>query len=771
MIDVPRRMPGMIGPSDGGLCGAVAGRSMGPEGWPRRFGRHSLFSKARWVTLGFAAFAALSLSAQTVDVDITPGAATNHFIPQQTMGAAVDRISVEAIDKTLTPKVLAAVAPSGWEPITYRQNTELAVEAWHWNPNGTWSDSRGRGYFTGSTQPTEMIRYSYGYSLPRRGFTRNDGTGNTGFSRLTDGNASTFWKSNPYLTERFTGESDSLHPQWVIVDLKEKDLIDAIRIDWNAPYATHYAVQFWTGLDPIGKPTEGVWETFPSGAVSEGRGGEETISLTHIPMWVQFLRIVMTQSSDTCDADGPSDPRNCVGYAIRELYVGTLAADGSLHDVIRHTPDQDQTTTYCSSVDPWHTADDLLNRHQAQVGFDLFYTSGVTHGLPAMIPIAMLYSQPEDAAAEIQYIEARHYPISYVEMSEEADGQYTSPEDYGALYLQFAAAIHKVDPKLKLGGPAFQGVNQDVQVWPDANGDTSWLERFLNYLRAHRRIQDLAFFSFEHYPLTPCLFNWSDLYDEPQRIDHIVQVWRNDGLPKDMPMFITESNLSSSASEAYPANFGGLWLADYIGSFLASGGNGVYYFHYLPLQGDGGCNNSLGVFGMFSVDKDYNIVQPLSQFYASELINREWIEPSTEENTIFPASSTVSDGVGHMLVTAYADLRPDGQWSLMIVNRDQEVAHTVHIAFHDREKERTLSYSGDVHEVIFGKTQYAWHPAEVFPMSHPEHPNEPVIMSGLGLADPDGPPKQQDLHVAPGAGFEIPAASIVVLRGHLEPAG
>jgi hypothetical protein len=311
-----------------------------------------LFSRASLTTLWFAGFAALSLSAQTVDVDITPGDATNHFIPQETLGAGLDRISVEAIDKALTPKVLAAVEPSGWEPITYRQNTELAVEAWHWNPNGTWSDPAKRGYFTGSTQPTEMIRYSYGYSLPRRGFTRNDGTGNTGYSRLTDGDSSSFWKSNPYLTEHFTGESDSLHPQWVIVDLKEKDPVDAIRIDWAAPYAKHYEVQFWTGLDPIGKPTEGIWETFPTGAVKEGKGGEETISLTQIPTWVQFLRIEMTESSNTCDADGSSDPRNCVGYAIRELYVGTRGADGSLHDVVRHTPDQDQTTTYCSSVDP-----------------------------------------------------------------------------------------------------------------------------------------------------------------------------------------------------------------------------------------------------------------------------------------------------------------------------------------------------------------------------------------------------------------------------------
>ena len=68
-----------------------------------------------------------------------------------------------------------------------------------------------------------------------------------------------------------------------------------------------------------------------------------------------------------------------------------------------------------------------------------------------MIPIALIYSQPEDAVAQIKYLEERHYPISYVEMGEEADGQYMTPEDNAALYLQFATALHKFDPTLKLG--------------------------------------------------------------------------------------------------------------------------------------------------------------------------------------------------------------------------------------------------------------------------------------------------------------------------------
>src|SRR2546422_7282410 len=46
-------------------------------------------------------------------------------------------------------------------------------------------------------------------------FTRNGGTEFDGYSRLDDRDLQSYWKSNPYLTKEFTGEDDSLHPQWV----------------------------------------------------------------------------------------------------------------------------------------------------------------------------------------------------------------------------------------------------------------------------------------------------------------------------------------------------------------------------------------------------------------------------------------------------------------------------------------------------------------------------------------------------------------------------
>ncbi|HZR55598.1 MAG TPA: discoidin domain-containing protein [Terriglobales bacterium] len=716
----------------------------------------------------------LPCAAQTIIVDATPSHSTNHFAPNQTLGAGVDRIPVEAIDKDLIQPNLDKALASGWQTVTYRQNTELAVEAWHWNPAGTWSDSSGKGYFTGSSSLGEPIRYSYGYALPHRGFTRNDGTGNAGYSRLTDGDVNSYWKSNPYLAQHFTGENDSLHPQWIVLDLAQTQLVDSMRIGWAAPYATHYSVQYWTGEDPIHLPTRGVWETFPHGSTENGRGGAETIHLANTPMPVRYIRILMTASSNACDsgasAETRADPRNCLGYAISELYLGTTTADGKLHDIIRHTPDQEQTTTYCSSVDPWHEPSDIGSTKQAQVGFDLFFTSGVTRGLPAMVPIALIYDTPDNAAAEIAYLKKRNYPISYVEMGEEADGQYMLPEDYAALYLQWATALHRIDPLLKLGGPSFQGVNRDIEVWPDANGKVSWLGRFLDYLKQHERMNDLAFFSFEHYPYDPCRIPWGSLYDEPQLVSNIMQTWREDGVPANMPMFITESNLSSSASETYMDIFSGLWLADYIGSFLNAGGNGVYFFHYLPLQMEHGCNDSPGTFGTLTVDANYQIQQPLAQFFVSQLINLEWAQPGVAENQAFPAKSDIDDGAGHALVTSYALKRPDGQWSLMIVNRDQQNSHRAHILFQNEATHAISSFVGKVEVATFGKEQYLWHPGDTTSVAHAEKAGEfSVVANTKGTADPDGPILHTNLNASKDSSYDLPAASVVVIRGKVGP--
>lgn len=693
---------------------------------------------------------------QTVSVDATPSHVVNRFRPLYALGFTVDRVPSNATDVFFRSDQIQKVLSAGWGVISYRQNTDLFVQAWHWNPNGKWSDPAGKGYFTGDATPTkEMIRHSYGYSLPHRGFTRNGGTEFDGYSRLDDGDAASYWKSNPYLTSDFTGESDSLHPQWIVIALDKQQSVDAIRIQWGQPFARDFQVQYWEGDgDAMDEQDKGAWKTFTSGTVTGGTGKDEVMRLSPTPVLTKFVRIWMTRSSNTCDTHGSADRRNCRGYAIREVYLGTTNENHQFSDLIHHSPDQKQTLTLCSSVDPWHEPSNLYvapDRMESgdQPGLDLFFASGITRGLPAIIPVAMLYSTPEDAAAQMSYVKKRGYPVSYIEMGEEADGQYMLPEDYGALYLQFAAALHGVDADFKLGGPSFQGVTEDIKAWPDVQGRTSWFGRFLDYLRSHDRIQDFSFMSFEHYPYDGCETPWENLYQEPELITHIMQVWRDDGLPPGIPILDTETN--AHGGEAAVDVFGALWLADSFAGFLTAGGQSTHYYHALSYSPPHPiCPNSWGTYHMFMVDDHYQLLQPTSQFFAAQLLTQEWAQPKDAEHLLYRAASDLKDSAGHVLVTAYALHRPDGQWSLLLINKDRDHSHQESVRFQDKDANRNSYFAGRVTRISFGKEQYQWHSDRK-----------------KGHADPDGPPSRSVIKGAQDTEYDLSPASVTVLRGAL----
>ena len=734
----------------------------------------SVSMKWRVLGTGVCLWLAGAASAQNIVVDAAPSHAVNSFSPPRALGGAIDRLGInggntrEANEKNterlLTGPVLKELLGAGWGTVTYRQNTELMIEAWHWNPHGTWSNAaKQEGYFTGTAEPTDdKILHSWAYPLPHRGATVGDGNG---WSRLTDGNLKSYWKSNPYLTKAYTGEDDSLHPQWVMIDLGAKVDVNAIKIAWADPYARRYYVQFWTGeqepfYDGINK---GAWQAFPMGAIADGKGGTPTLKLVNWKIPVQYLRIWMTESSNTCDTHGAEDPRNCVGYAINELYIGSLSADGQFTDVVKHVPSRKQTITWPSSVDPWHAASDLDYGRGDQIGFDFFFNCGVTRGLPAMIPIAILYAIPEDAANEIAYLYKRKYPISWIEMGEEADGQRVLPEDYATLYIQFAKAIHRLVPGAPLGGPAFEGTPGDVDSWADANGRVSFLGRFVDYLKARGHLQDFTFFSFEHYPCMDggrkCA-DWSSLYWEPAYLNHVIQAWKDNGLPN-IPFFMTEGN---DLGEGGPGTVkSGLWLADYVGSMMTAGGAGTYYFHYIASEGRGGG-------GFLPITRDNRVTSYSPQYLATQVITKEWVQPVDAVHKLFKVGSDVKDKDGNILVTAYAVERPDGQWSVMLINKDHDNDHSVKVTFADPVTRHDRFFSGTVDRVVFGPAEYQWHPDPVpaGAAAGAETAGGRRRGWGNGHADPDGPPSKSTMTAGgPGTLYQLPKASLIVLRGRL----
>ena len=602
-----------------------------------------------------SAASAMEPQAATVHVDATPGHAINSFDPDNALGSSIDVLSHDGIDKVYTPHILQESLSAGWGPITYRNNSELRMAAWHWTENGTWSDPAHKsGYFTGSTELKEPVRYILSYALPHRGFS-------TSGDRPLQGPNLTYWKSNPYLTSKFTGESDVLHPQWVVVDLKTEKPVNAVRIAWENPYATTYQVEYWVGKRALDfdEGPDGEWKTFPSGVVKSAQGGTVILKLADAAINAQYVRDI---------DDG-------IVEHLRSAWSGRRPQLRGIRDSANPSGHGRFQRSFCRGPEEYRGPADhlylffdrsLALRRRCQChrwgyqhsGFDLFFTSGLTNNLPAMIPVTLLYGTPDDAAAQIAYIEKRGYRIGYIEMGEEPDGKHAMPEDYGALYLQWATAIHKVDPELKLGGPVFEGVNEDIRVWPDAQGRTSWMGRFVDYLKEHGRISDLAFVSFEHYPFEACTITWKTLYTEPQLMKHILQVWRDDGVPNEVPLMVTENHLASDLTGPMTTIFAALWLADNVGSFFENGGAA---FYHSPIQPQGIQNTCLGwaSWSNFVSDDDYDIKGYTSPYFAAHMINLEWVQHRSGVHRMFPSSvddtgNDLKDAEGNALVTSYA---------------------------------------------------------------------------------------------------------------------
>ena len=629
------------------------------------------------------------LLAAAVTITIHTARPVNAIVPDRTFGAGVDGREYGDARRTFTAHNLKWMQSAGFGLLTYRLRTELGVEAWHWNPAGRWSDARHqRGYWT-SNVSRGPLSDSYGYRLTHRGST-TDQANNDGYSRIDDGDAHTYWKSNPYLDEAFTHESNDLHPQWIVVDFVKPVPVNAIRISWGRPYALRYEVDYCAVATDFSDQVPQCWMPFPHSAfASAGRARLDILS--EKPIETRYVRILLTES---CRCHESSDVRDRIGYAVRELSLGVMT-NGQLHDRIRHSRKHGgQTEIVVSSTDPWHTAADI-DRQTEQPSFDRVAASGLTNGRPMLVPVGVLYDTPQNAAAEIEYLLKRGYAIADVEVGEEPDGQYATPEDYGALFIQFADAIHAVAPSVKLGGPCFQTTVSEYFTMPLRGDKRTWMRRFLDYLSRRGRRGDYAFFSFEWYPFdNGCGDTAPQLAEHANILRAVIDRLQRDGLTRDVPWFMSEYGYSAFADRPEVDIEGALLNAEAVALFLTLGGTRTYLYGFEPnsLMDELLCQ-SWGNNAMFLADDEGQAVASTAIYWAARLINEEWARPGDAIHEVFAADSS------EPLVAAYVLRRPDQQWSVLLINKDPQRSYAISL---------DPLPQGDLECVRYSREQYRW---------------------------------------------------------------
>ena len=683
------------------------------------------------------------------DVTVKADRPVNRINPIQALGAGVDGHEKGECARMFTDKNIEQMLSAGFGPLTYRLRTELAGEVWHWNPRGTWSDPIHKcGYWTSDDSLGEPISVSYGYRLPRRGSTI-DQANDDGYSRIADGDKESFWKSNPYLDSHFTGEPDDTHPQWVIIDLGQHEPVNAIRIRWAAPYAKQYKIEYWSGDDPMhlhADDDDDDWQPFAHGNIENAQGGDELVRLTERPRSVQFVRILMSNSSHT-SAQSSADIRDSLGFAIREIELGNVDKRGRFRDYVRHAPDRHrQTIVYVSSTDPWHGAEDI-DYSTEQPGLDFILRSKLTNNLPVLVPVGVLYDTPDNAAAEMNYLLRRNYNLEGIELGEEPDGQWASPEDYAALYTGAVRRVISVNPHLKLGGPSLQSFEGQLLTWADSAGNRSWMNRFLKYIR--RVSVSFDFFSFEFYPFDNiCADAAPQLLETPKRLDAMMTSLRADGVPSDIPWLMSEYGYSVFGGRHEVDIEGALFNADTVGAFLTLGGGKPYLYGYEPnyLQDELKC--SWGNLMMLQLNPKNDQLNRLSAYYAAQLLTKEWMQPVTEPHEVFPVTVEQTKPRSSPVVTIYAVHRPDKQWSLLAINKSPTRVARLNVQFKVPGAKQPASFIDAVEVIRFSRAEYAW---------HADGPNGHPIRSL--------PPKRFTQKAS--SFYDLPPFSLSVLRGKL----
>ena len=671
----------------------------------------------------------------------------NRFDPSHALGAAVDGKEKGMTDLQLSPENIELMRSAGLQSLIYRLHTELADEVWHWNPHGTWSDpSRKQGYWISDSTSSEPISLSYGYSLPRRGNTI-DQANNDGYSRLDDGDPESFWKSNPYLDEHFTHESKGLHQQWIVIEFATPKDIDAVRLLWGLPFAKSYRIQYanFEDTSDIALSPPGMWHDFPRGVVRGGTGGDVVLRLASRPIKARFLRILLEQSSNTALPDS-TDIRDRLGYALREIYVGSFH-QGKFEDLMLHGADlHQQTVLHVSSTDPWHRENNL-DQNIEQPGLDRIFQNGLTNGLPMVTPVGLLFDTPENAANELSYLRSRGYLFDRVELGEEPDGQYATPEDYGALYLQWASAIHAVDSKIKLGGPSLQEIEPDTTGRKYRFGNSTWMLRFLRYLHQRGRLSDYNFFSFEWYPFDDVCEPVADqLARATDMLAESLSEMQRQGVTHKLPWIISEYGFSAFTTRAEISMEGALFNADLVGRFLSLGGDQAFLFGYAasrPVIDQCTAGNNM----LFFMSDDGQIKYPYAPYYGARLLTQNWLS-SSGSHELYPTVVRASDQRSLKTVTSYAVHRPDGLWSVLLINKDPTQSCKVTIEFHSAIRE--FVYTTPVELFQYSSAQYILN----------NDPSNPVPIR-------NDPPSSTNLNQGNTDSIELPPYSLTVLRGRL----
>ena len=193
------------------------------------------------------------------------------FTPGAAFGAGVDGVPFHAVPKIYTPSNVQPDAGRGLRAgqlssVYGAVGAGLALE-----PARQFFRTGDSGYWTSSAKPGKPIVDSFGYRLPRRGFTHDQGNDDD-YSRLDDGDLDDVLEeqsvSDAGLYRRSRQRASAMG---AVTICTASSTVNAAKIWWADPFAVQVRGAILDGRRSRSTiPRNGAWVSFPNGVVSNG---------------------------------------------------------------------------------------------------------------------------------------------------------------------------------------------------------------------------------------------------------------------------------------------------------------------------------------------------------------------------------------------------------------------------------------------------------------------------------------------------------------------
>jgi len=632
--------------------------------------------------------------------------------------ADVPSINIDA-SVTLTtfkPFQLFGNNTSGWaNPMPVQKKIQAAGNFILRYPGGSWGDIfhwNGKGSFSseGVWVPSDS-EYAPSRISPETGPTY-------GSHNAFDGDPKTAWRSNP--------NTDFPRSQWVALDFGSKKDVDSMKLTWGDtsnpkfPYAKKFTVQYWNPQAGrqwmvYGAPENGWLDTSAKNVT--GKGGAQSLSFKSVN--TQYVRILLTQSSAGVAGS----------YSMAEMKAFQGANEVS----------DAKSKVWASTTHPASTLSD-----RGIFGFEDFmkFIQAFEHKAEPLIIVNFGTGTPQEAAAWVHYAnKVKGYGIKYWEFGNETGGDWeaggpVNGVEYARRYIQYYEAMKAEDPSIHL--IPMLGADDPSELY---DGRTN-LSAFLDRLAKDKKTSYVTDLSLHQYP------NWGmsvpALLDSPQTepaargatIDAQLSKYLD---PKAVNVWLTEFNTSDQVKphdiSVHLEN--SLWLAQYIPEFAKQFGPRAYTAMWDVLNGGSATHEPFGGdHGYLQAEEGPYQYQERADYWAMQLLTTAWAIPGdTRDHAMVRVEN------GQSLLTAYADYRPDGKLSLLVVNKDPQSPTKTEVRIKGFKPE------GKAETWTFNSSNYRWNTDKL-----PYH------------ADPDKAPTEGKISVKKSFAYKFPPYSITVIR-------